>query len=63
MLDGKEEIKTTTYQPVYVQEQEHGWVTAINLREGDTLETIKGTACITNIVKERQEIEKCMIMI
>ena len=52
-LDGKEKIKTTTYQPVYVQEQ--GWVTAINLREGDTLETMEGTACITKIVKERHE--------
>ncbi len=52
-LDGKEEIKTTAYHPVYVQEQ--GWVTAINLREGDTLETMEGTACITKIVKERHE--------
>ena len=52
-LDGKEEIKTTAYHPVYVQEQE--WVTAINLREGDTLETMEGTACITKIVKERHE--------
>ncbi len=39
-LDGKEEIKTTAYHPVYVQEQ--GWVAAINLREGDTLETMEG---------------------
>ena len=52
-IDGKEEIKTTAYHPVYVQEQ--GWVTAINLREGDTLETMEGTACITKIVKERHE--------
>ena len=52
-LDGKEEIKTTAYHPVYVQEQ--GWVTAINLREGDTLETMEGTACITKIIKERHE--------
>ncbi len=52
-LDGKEEIKTTAYHPVYVQGQ--GWVTAINLREGDTLETMEGTACITKIVKERHE--------
>ena len=52
-LDGKEEIKTTAYHPVYVQEQ--GWVTAINLREGDTLETMESTACITKIVKERHE--------
>ena len=52
-LDGKEEIKTTAYHPVYVQEQ--GWVTAINLREGDTLETMEGTACITKIVKKRHE--------
>ena len=52
-IDGKEEIKTTAYHPVYVQEQ--GWVTAINLREGDTLETMESTACITKIVKERHE--------
>ena len=52
-LDGKEEIKTTAYHPVYVQEQ--GWVTAINLREGDTMETMERTACITKIVKERHE--------
>ncbi len=52
-LDGKEEIKTTAYHPVYVQEQ--GWVAAINLREGDTLETMEGTACITKIVKKRHE--------
>ncbi len=52
-LDGKEEIKTTAYHLVYVQGQ--GWVTAINLREGDTLETMEGTACITKIVKERHE--------
>ncbi len=37
-----EEIKTTAYHPVYVQE--HGCVTAINLREGDTLETMESTA-------------------
>ena len=52
-LDGKKEIKTTAYHPVYVQGQ--GWVTAINLRKGDTLETMEGTACITKIVKERHE--------
>ena len=30
-------------------------MTAINLREGDTLETMEGTACITKIVKKRHE--------
>ena len=52
-LDGKEEIKTTAYHPVYVQGQ--GWVTAINLRECDTLETMGNKVCITKIVKERLE--------
>ncbi|MCI8753134.1 MAG: HINT domain-containing protein [Lachnospiraceae bacterium] len=49
----RRKIKTTAYHPVYVQEQ--GWVAAINLREGDTLETMEGTACITKIVKKRHE--------
>ncbi len=52
-IDGKEEIKTTAYHPVYVEGQ--GWVTAINLREGDAIETTDGMACITKIVKERHE--------
>ncbi|MEZ3422378.1 MAG: hypothetical protein K1W39_01540 [Lachnospiraceae bacterium] len=52
-IDGKEEIKTTAYHPVYVEGQ--GWVTAINLREGDAIETVDGMACITKIVKERHE--------
>ena len=52
-IDGKEEIKTTAYHPVYVEGQ--GWVTAINLREGDAIETMDGMACITKIVKERHE--------
>ncbi len=52
-IDGKEEIKTTAYHPVYVEGQ--GWVTAINLREGDAIETVEGMACITKIVKERHE--------
>ncbi len=52
-IDGKEEIKTTVYHPVYVEGQ--GWVTAINLREGDAIETVDGMACITKIVKERNE--------
>ena len=30
-------------------------MTAINLREGDTIETVDGMACITKIVKERHE--------
>ena len=52
-INGKEEIKTTAYHPVYVEGQ--GWVTAINLREGDAIETMDGMACITKIVKERHE--------
>ncbi len=52
-IDGKGEIKTTAYHPVYVEGQ--GWVTAINLREGDAIETMDGMACITKIVKERHE--------
>ncbi len=52
-IDGKEEIKTTAYHPVYVEGQ--GWVTAINLREGDAIETMNGMACINKIVKERDE--------
>ena len=30
-------------------------MTAINLREGDAIETMDGMACITKIVKERHE--------
>lgn len=52
-VNGKEEFKTTAYHPIYVEEQ--GWITAINLREGDILETAEGQACITKIVKERHE--------
>ncbi len=52
-INGKEDIKTTAYHPVYVEGQ--GWVTAINLREGDAIETVDGIACITKIVKERHE--------
>lgn len=52
-LDGKEEIKTTAYHPIYVQEQ--GWVSAINLREGDVVETMDGAAQVTKIVKVRHE--------
>ena len=51
--DGKEEFKTTAYHPVYVQEQ--GWVTAINLREGDTIETMDGLVHITKVEKTRHE--------
>lgn len=52
-LDGKEEIKTTAYHPIYVQEQ--GFVSAINLREGDVVETMDGAAQVTKIVKVRHE--------
>ena len=51
--DGKEEFKTTAYHPVYVQEQ--GWVTAINLREGDAIETIDGFVHITKVERTRHE--------
>ncbi len=51
--DGKEEFKTTAYHPVYIREQ--GWVTAINLREGDKIETIDGFVQITKIEKTRHE--------
>ena len=44
-IDGNEEFKITAYHPVYVHEQ--GWITAINLREGDVIETIDGCAYIT----------------
>lgn len=47
-INGKEDIKTTAYHPVYVEGQ--GWVTAINLREGDAIETMDGMTCITKIV-------------
>lgn len=53
-LDGTEEITTTAYHPIYVKEK--GWVTAINLREGDYVETLDGSACITKIEKVRHEI-------
>ena len=52
-IDGKEEIKTTAYHPVYVEGQ--GWVTAINLHEGDAIETMDGCAYITKIEKIRYE--------
>ncbi len=48
---GKEEFKTTAYHSVYVREQ--GWVTAINLREDDIIETINGFAHITKVEKTR----------
>ena len=50
---GKEEFKTTAYHPIYIREQ--GWVTAINLREGDTIETMDGFVHITKIEKIRHE--------
>ncbi len=52
-IDGNEEFKITAYHPVYVHEQ--GWITAINLREGDVIETIDGCAYITKIGKIRYE--------
>ncbi len=47
----KEKFKITTYHPVYVQEQ--GWVTAINLGEGDTIETMDSSIHITKVEKTR----------
>ncbi len=52
-LDGKEELKTTAYHPFFVKDK--GWVKSINLRENDILETMEGTACITQIRKVRHE--------
>ncbi|MCI9080098.1 MAG: hypothetical protein HFH68_14515 [Lachnospiraceae bacterium] len=52
-VDGKEEFRITAYHPVYVQEQ--GWVTAINLRVGDTINTMNGFAYITKVEKTRHE--------
>lgn len=52
-VDSKEEIKTTAYHPFYIQGQ--GWITAINLCEGDILETMDGTLNITGIVRKRHE--------
>ncbi|MCI8749476.1 MAG: hypothetical protein HFH67_16730 [Lachnospiraceae bacterium] len=50
---GKEKFKTTAYHPVYVKEQ--GWVIAINLRKGDTIETMNGFVHITKVEKTRHE--------
>ncbi len=52
-VDGKEEFKTTVYHSVYVREQ--GWVTAINLCEGDTIEIMDGFVNITKVEKTRYE--------
>lgn len=52
-LDGKEEIKTTAYHPFFVKEK--AWVNAINLKDGDLLETMAGEALVTEIFKIRQE--------
>lgn len=52
-LDGMEELKATAYHPVFVKEK--GWVSAINLQEGNLLETLKGTAQVTKLEKTRHE--------
>lgn len=52
-LDGKEEIKTTAYHPIFVEEE--GWVSAINLKEGCLVATKEGTAQVTKITKVRHE--------
>lgn len=50
---GKDEVKITAYHPVYVPGQ--GWITVINLREGDVIETMDGYVYITKIEKTRHE--------
>ncbi len=52
-LDGKERIKTTAYHPIFVKGK--GWVNAINLQEGNEIETMEGAAQITRIEKTRHE--------
>ena len=52
-LDGVEQVQTTAYHPIFVKEI--GWVSAINLHEGDLVETMDGKAQITKIVKFRSE--------
>lgn len=52
-LDGKEQIKTTAYHPVF--EKDKGWVSVINLREGNLLETMEGSVQVTKIEKMRYE--------
>ncbi len=52
-LDGKEEVKTTAYHSFFVKDR--GWVTAIQLREADLLETAEGTAGITGVTKVRHD--------
>ena len=52
-LDGKEELKMTAYHPVYVKDR--GWVKAIQLRQGDLLETMDGTSQVTKVEKTRHE--------
>ncbi len=52
-LDGKERIKTTAYHPIFVKGK--GWVNAINLQEGNEIETMEGAAQVTRIEKTRHE--------
>lgn len=52
-LDGREVVKTTAYHPFFIIG--NGWVNAIHLCEGMSVETRQGTAQITGIWKERHE--------
>ena len=52
-MDGEAELKTTAYHPIFVIDE--GWVNAINLKEDMLVETVEGSARITNIEKIRHE--------
>lgn len=52
-MDGKAELKTTAYHPIFVKDK--GWVNAINLKENMLVETKDGSAKVTGIEKIRQE--------
>lgn len=52
-LDSGDEIQTTAYHPFFAQNK--GWVTAIQLQEGDGLATMHGNARISRLWKIRHE--------
>lgn len=52
-VNGDTVIKTTAYHRFYVEER--GWVSAINLKEGDCLITPEGQVLITGVEKARFE--------
>lgn len=52
-LDGKDKISTTAYHPISVPGK--GWVSVIQLKDGNLVETMEGTAKITKIRKVRYE--------